>query len=157
MNTPKHYTCGSITYTVSSPNELVTLYEHLHETNQLPSRLDSKHYSAPARLAWYRHNTNPQNPNHHKVAHRLTLSIYPTNQPATHITYQTEATNPTPQALHNMIRSVAHLLNETGWGHYELITNPAVREELYPIHRASTEAKYIYANTTTHPEISDTH
>ena len=76
MHTPTYGT-GSIDYTVGSPLELVTLYEHLHETRQLPARLDSKHYSAPSRLAWYRY--HPDIKNHpQKVEYRLTLSIYPT-------------------------------------------------------------------------------
>lgn len=148
MHTPTYGT-GSIEYTVSSPNELVTLYEHLHETNQLPRRLDSKHYSAPSRLAWYRYHpdikSHPQ-----KVEYRLTLSIYPTNQPATHISETTEgACTPSPEALHRMIQNVAHRLNETGLCHFVQVTNPSLREELYPVHRASFEAKYIYADART--------
>lgn len=155
MNTTPKYGTGSIDYTVGSPLELVTLYEHLHETGQLPARLDSKHYSAPSRLAWYKYHPDIKN-NPQKVEYRLTLSIYPTNQPATHISETTEgACTPTPEALHRMIRIVASLLNETGWGHYVELTDPAVREELYPVHRASFEAKHIYADARTHPEITN--
>lgn len=151
MHTPTYGT-GSIDYTAGSPLELVTLYEHLYETGQLPTRLDSKHYSAPSRLAWYKY--HPDIKNHpQKVEYRLTLSIYPTNQPATHISETTEgACTPSPEALHRMIQNVAHRLNETGLCHFVQVTNPSLREELYPVHRASFEAKYIYADARTHPE-----
>lgn len=132
-----------ITYTTRRGVSIDDIYEYLHDSNQLPTQHDPKHYTAPACLAWYRSNTHP-------TTYRLTLSIYPTNQPTVHInhtvSYPADTIN-IPEALHDIIHLVADHLNATGYGYYAQVTDPALREELYPVHRAGVEAKYIYTDT----------